>query len=277
MSEKQHSSGARPLTPSGFWDVLAPHHSAIENSYFDVPSIRRIMKDLQEPVLVVGAGQGLIVAEVRKSGFQCDGVDRSTEMIRYAKLRRGITLIKADAKAIPMPDRTYGTVIYATGVVDFTADEEDIKAMLTEGGRIVKDSGKIFIALCKGSAAQESFLAKVGLLDNHVVAFRQSLELYLLNPAQMITWVAKRAGLSYFRAATLLLRVSALSTLQEKRMTFKMQRVFRRMRDPNSLISAAPEKQPYRNEAEIRNLFKRLAIPIKQLEAFASCYMVRIQ
>jgi hypothetical protein len=33
----------------------------------------------------------------------------------------------------------------------------------------------------------------------------------------------------------------------------------------------------YRNEAEIRNLFKRLAIPIEKLETFASCYMVRIQ
>jgi hypothetical protein len=38
MSEKQHASKAKPLTPADFWDALAPHHFAIENSYLDVPN-----------------------------------------------------------------------------------------------------------------------------------------------------------------------------------------------------------------------------------------------
>jgi 2-polyprenyl-3-methyl-5-hydroxy-6-metoxy-1,4-benzoquinol methylase len=71
-----------------FWDALAPHHSAIENSYFDLPSVRRIVHDVRSPVLIVGAGQGLIVEELQKRGFQCDGVDLSLEMIRYARIRR---------------------------------------------------------------------------------------------------------------------------------------------------------------------------------------------
>jgi len=102
----------------------------IENSYLDVPSLRRIMHDLHEPVLVVGAGQGLIVAELRKRGFRCDGVDLSSEKIRYAKLRRGISLVDADAKAMPLAQRTFLTVIDATGVVDFADDEERSKVML---------------------------------------------------------------------------------------------------------------------------------------------------
>jgi hypothetical protein len=148
--------------------------------------------------------------------------------------------------------------------------------MLGEGRRIVRDSGTIFVAFYRTSASTESFMTKVGLLSNNVIAHRESLKLYLLNPAQTIAWVAKQAGLSYFRAAALLLRMLALSTMQEKRMTFRMQRIVRRMRDPGSLINAAPENQPYRNEAAIRNLFNRLAIRIKHLEAFANCYMVRI-
>jgi tRNA nucleotidyltransferase (CCA-adding enzyme) len=36
------------------------------------------------------------------------------------------------------------------------------------------------------------------------------------------------------------------------------------------------ERQPYRNEPEIKNLFKRLAIPMKKLEASSSCYIVQI-
>ena len=265
------------MVPSNFWDVLAPHHFAIENHYLDVPTIRRIMDHLHDPVLMVGAGQGLIVAALRKKGFQCDGIDLSAEMIRYAKLRRGIALVRAAATAMPLADRTYATVIYATGVVDFTGDEEEIKAMLTEGRRVLKDSGKIFVAFFRASAAQERFLTSVGLVSNTLLAHRKALEVNLMNPAQMVAWVAKSAGLSYFRASTLLLRTWARSTMQEKRLTFRMQRMFRKMDDPSSLINAAPEKQPYRNEAEIRKLFNRLEIPVEEIEAFASCYMVRVQ
>src|SRR5437016_9935651 len=84
---------------SDYWDALAPHHSSIENNYLDLPSLRRIVHDIRQPVLVVGAGQGLIVAELRTSGFRSDGVDLSSEMIRYAQTRRGLKFVQADAKA----------------------------------------------------------------------------------------------------------------------------------------------------------------------------------
>ena len=68
---------------SDFWDALAPHHAALENSYLDLSSLRRIRQVVRPPVLVVGAGQGLIVAALKSQGLQCDGVDLSAEMIRY--------------------------------------------------------------------------------------------------------------------------------------------------------------------------------------------------
>jgi SAM-dependent methyltransferase len=261
---------------SDFWNVLAQFHAEIEDTNFDLASVRRLLPEIKSPVLVVGAGQGLIVAELRKHGFECDGVDLSSEMVRQAKLRRGITLVQADAKALPFPAASYETIIYATGVVDFTADEGEIRAMLTEGRRAVKESGEVLVAFYKASAAQEHFLEMVGLTSDHKLAFRESLEVYLMNPVQMVAWVASRAGLGRFRATIALLRVSARCTTQERRNTLRMQRVFRKMDDPRSLINAAPEKLPYRNEKEIENLFKRLGIPIKQLRAFGSCWVVRI-
>jgi hypothetical protein len=66
---------------SDFWDAIAPYHSEIENDYFDLRSLRRIIHESREPVLVVGADQGLIVAELKKRGFQGDGVDFSAEVI----------------------------------------------------------------------------------------------------------------------------------------------------------------------------------------------------
>jgi 2-polyprenyl-3-methyl-5-hydroxy-6-metoxy-1,4-benzoquinol methylase len=261
---------------SDFWNALAQCHAEVEDSNFNLASVRRLLPEIQSPVLVVGAGQGLIVAELRKYGHECDGVDLSAEMIRQAKLRRGITLVEADAKAMPFPAASYETVIYATGVVDFTAEEDQIQAMLTEGRRVVKKSGKVFVAFYKASAAQEHFMATVGLLSDGKLALRQSFELYQLNPAQMVSWVARRAGLSHFRATLALLRLSTRCTLQDTRTTLRMQRVFRKIDEPRLLINAAPEKIPYRNEREIEKLFNRLGILIKQLSACGSCWVVRI-
>jgi len=227
-------------------------------------------------VLVVGAGQGLIVAELRKNGFRSDGVDLSSEMIRYAKTRRGLTFVQADARAMPFGEGTYETIIYATGVVDFIGDEEQIRVIMNEARRIINQSGNIFVAFYRMSAASENFLARLGLLRNNVLSLREALEIYRLNPVQTIAWVAKKAEAGYFRAGMLALRSWALSTMREKTTAFKMQRIFRRMDHSNSLINATPERQPYRNETEIKNLFKRLAIPMKKLEASGSCYIVQI-
>ena len=120
MTDERKIAGAGTSMCSEFWDALAPHHATIENHYLDVSATRRIMDDLRAPVLVVGAGQGLIVAEIRNAGLECGGIDLSSEMTRYAKLRRGIDIIHADARAMPIPDQAYETVIFATGVIDFT-------------------------------------------------------------------------------------------------------------------------------------------------------------
>jgi hypothetical protein len=62
---------------SDYWDALAPYHSALEDNYFDLPGLRRIIDDIRQPVLIVGAAQALIVEELLKNGFQTDGVDLS--------------------------------------------------------------------------------------------------------------------------------------------------------------------------------------------------------
>jgi len=197
-------------------------------------------------------------------------------MIRYARARRRLTFVQADARALPFGEGTYETIIYASGVVDFIGDEEQIRVIMNEARRIINRSGNIFVAFYRFSAASEDFLARLGLLRNNVLSLRETLEIYRLNPVQTIAWVAKKAEAGYFRAGILSLRSWVLSTMQEKTLAFNMQRIFRKMDPANSLINAAPERQPYRNELEIRNLFKRLAIPMKKLEASGSCYIVQI-
>jgi 2-polyprenyl-3-methyl-5-hydroxy-6-metoxy-1,4-benzoquinol methylase len=261
---------------SHFWDTLAPFHAEVEDSNFDLASVRRLMPEIRSPVLVVGAGHGLIVGELRKQGHQCDGLDSSTGMVQQAKLRRGIAVVQADAKAMPFPAASYETIIYATGVVDFCAAEDQIQAMLREGRRVLKETGKVFVAFYRVSAVQESFLATVGLLNNGELELRQSLELHLLNPIQMVSWLAKRTGQGRVRATMTFLRLSVLCTRDERRLTFRMRRIFRKLHDPRALIDAAPEKQPCRNQSDIENLFNRLGIPIKQFSTYSSCYVVQV-
>jgi SAM-dependent methyltransferase len=226
--------------------------------------------------LVVGAGQGLIVAALQAQGLQCDGVDLSAEMIRYARLRRGLALVHADAKALPFGNGAYKTVIYATGVIDFMSDEEEIRGIMDEGRRIAEHAGNVFVAFYRFSAATEEFVIRLGLLRNGVLRFRELLEIYRLTPVQTMAWVAKRAKTGHSGALMLALRSWAFSSWQEKRNAFHMQKVFGKANHADALIQAAPETQAYRNEVEIRNLFARLAIPIRQWATSGSCHMVRI-
>lgn len=262
--------------PSKFWDALAPYHAAIEDNYLDRASLRRIMGAVRSPVLVVGAGQGLLVAELQAKGIHCDGVDFSSEMIRHAKSRRGLDLIQADATALPLGDAKYETVIYATGVVDFCRDENSIRDMLREGRRLLKPGGKIFVAFYRMSPGLEHFVQKLGLLNHHVLRHRECIETYLLTPAQMIRWLGQRARLGWLAAAALMMRLALSGTFREKMTSLKMQRIIRSMANPRTFIQAAPETQPYRNEAEIKRLFDRLDISIHELRPLATCWIVRV-
>lgn len=55
-----------------------------------------------------------------------------------------------------------------------------------------------------------------------------------------------------------------------------MQKIFGKVNHADALIRAAPENQTYRNEVEIRNLFARLALPIRHFGTTGSCHVVRI-
>ena len=264
------------MSSSQFWDVLARHHARLENNYFDLATIRGLADSIREPVLVVGAGQGLLVAELRKKGLQCDGIDFSSAMIQQAKSRRKLDLIHADARAMPLSDGTCATIIFATGVIDFTSDEADIQKMLNEGRRVLQPAGRILVGFYRLSPVLEEFVKRVGLLRDHVLSQRECLEMYLLSSAQMVKWIAKRARTGYLLAGALLFQLAVQGTMREKMLTFRMQKIFRDAGDANALLRSAPQKQPYRDESEVRSLFERLAIPLKEIRPFPACWIAEI-
>jgi len=262
-------------TPS-YRDTLAPHHWRTENNYLDVESVRLILGDVREPVLVVGAGQGLIVEELRRQGLRCDGIDLSARMMEYARLRRGLTLVRANAAAMPFVDGAYETVIVATGVIDFMADAQQIEAILHEANRIVSGTGNVFVAFYRYSAAQQRFLTSLGLLRDGTLHMRSAMVLSRLGFGALVAWVAKTAGISMFQAVVLCISTALGSTKRERAVGLAIRRVLAQAGDPDAFIEATPETQPYRDKPAIGRLFDSLSMRIEDWQTSSSCHLVRV-
>ncbi|WP_419857355.1 class I SAM-dependent methyltransferase [Candidatus Palauibacter irciniicola] len=265
-----------PRNASNYWDTLAPHHWRIEDNYLDVSSLRRILGDIREPVLIIGAGQGLIVEELRRQGLRCDGIDLSARMLEYARSRRGLTLVRANATSMPFIDGSYETVIFATGVIDFMAELQDIETVMREANRIVSGTGNVFVAFYRFSAAQERFLTSLGLLREDTLHMRSALALHRLGFGAMVAWVAKMARISTFQAVLLCIGTGLGSTKQERAIALAMRRLIAQSGDPEAFIEAAPETQPYRDKSAITHLLDSLSMRIEDWQASSSCYLVRV-
>lgn len=265
-----------PRNVSNYWDTLAPHHWRVENNYLDVSSLGRILGDIREPVLIVGAGQGLIVEELRRQGLRCYGIDLSARMLEYARSRRGLALVRANATSMPFVDGAYETVILATGVIDFMADLRDIGAVMREANRIVSGTGSVFVAFYRFSATQKRFLTSLGLLRDDTLHMRSSLTLHRLGFGGMVAWVAKMARISTFQAVLLCIRTGLGSTKQERAAALAMRRVIAQSGDPDAFIEAAPETQPYRDKSAITRLLDSVSIRIDDWQASSSCHLVRV-
>ena len=274
MTEGDGESASRDV--SSYWDALAPHHWRIENNYLDVSSLRRIIADIRQPVLIIGAGQGLIVEELRRLGLRCDGIDLSARMLEYAKSRRSLTLVRANATSLPFVDGSYETLILATGVVDFMADLRDIETVMREASRIVSGTGKIFVAFYRFSAAQKRFLTSLGLLREDTLHMRSALTLHRYGFGAMVAWVAKMAGISTLQAVRLCIGTGLGSTKQERAAALAMRRLIAQSGDPDAFIEAAPETQPYRDKSAIARLLDSLSIRIDDWQASRSCHLVRV-
>jgi SAM-dependent methyltransferase len=114
---------------------LQPHH------------IESIATWLTDPVLVVGAGRGMMLQALRAKGYAATGVDWSAGMVAEAQ-RDGIPgLSRADADHLPCDNQSLGSVIVSTGVMlpTHTGDRRD--AYLREAWRVLVPTGHLILCL----------------------------------------------------------------------------------------------------------------------------------
>jgi len=106
---------------------------------------RRVLSHARGRVLEVGIGTGLNL-EHYPPGIDLIGIDISGEMLRRAharadRLGQSVGLERADAEALPFPDRSFDTV---TATCVFCSVADPVRA-LREVGRVVKPEGRVYL------------------------------------------------------------------------------------------------------------------------------------
>jgi hypothetical protein len=267
---------------NGYWNAWSPYWSYFENNMLDIEGINKLAIDIVDPALVVGAGQGLLVEQLLRKGFRADGVDLAPQMIKYAKERRNIDLIHADARQMPFADDSYRTCIVATGGVDFMDDEDQIASIVDEAQRVTDASGKILIAFYRFHPRVEKLMRYTGLItESGFWRQRRTYQFMNLGPREFLAAIRKEPHVSVLGALCVFIECQMFLPRKERRSTKNWDLLWKRVRQdkgcPDILIETTPELCPYRVEPQIRALFERLSRPIHQVFPYDSCNVVQLE
>lgn len=261
-----------------FWETWAPYLSYIEDNHLDLANIEKLGGIISDPVLIVGAGQGLLVEQLQKSGHKVDGVDQSPQMVKYAEMRRGLKLIEADGRNLPFAPNMYNTAIIATGVVDFLHNDDEIGLIVNEARRVTQDSGKVLVAFHRAHPAAERFARRVGLFtDRGTLNQRKMYQLTRLSPWQAFMTFRRDSRMGIFRALREFLILQMFLPRKEKKSAKSLAQMWKVADNPQALIDSAIESLPYRTEDDIRALFARLQLSVDRFFAFGNCSVVQIE
>lgn len=267
-----------------YWTTWAPYWSYQEDFFLDSEAINRLAVDITNPVLIIGAGQGLLVEQLKKKNFTVDGIDSDSQMISYAKKRRGLNIIKANATNMSFADDSYKTSIIATGVADFIDDEEQIKLIINEALRVTDNPGKVFVAFFKYHPKVEAILKYMGIItDKRLLRFKKLSEMTILsfeNPFGFISAVRKEANVGFLSALFVLMKAQLFLPKKEKRESRKLSELWKKAKNeldnPQSLIDCLPELIPYRSGEQIRSLLQNLNFSIKNMYFYNNCTIVQL-
>jgi len=264
-----------------YWENWAPYWSYFEDNFLDLESIDQLASTIENPVLIVGAGQGMLVEQLQKKGFKVDGLELDPQMIKYAKDRRGIGLIQADAREIPFADNSYRTSIIATGVIDFIDNKELIESIINEALRVTDDTGDVLAAFYKYHPKVEDMLRYAGLItDNGYCHFRRLYELSRLSPMESIKAIKKEANISMLNAFVFTVRTQMFLPRKEKKLMKNWAKIWKKVNeerdDAQLLIDTVPEKIPYRSREQIQRLFENINVPIRNMSFYYSCTIAQL-
>jgi hypothetical protein len=266
-----------------YWDGFSVYMEYMENALgINLDNLGPIIPLIKSPVLVVGAGQGLLVEELRKRGFAAEGIDMSPQMVAGAEKRRGIKLFLGNANHMPFKKGQFKTTIVATGVLDFLEDRGQIEAIMAEARRVTDEPGEIFATLFGMTPQMEELSRYVGALSenrfdqriyNQLMwgpkgPLKEAIALITKDPRKSIPGLVFRlikAGRSSERNKT------RRDRIRELRKLIKAGKI----ESPRSLRDYLPGYLFIRSDKEIEELLTDVSFPPKRVYVFDNCKIAR--
>ncbi len=172
-SSRTAKTGSRVPQKEGWhgWDDYADFYdweNARTLGQRDVPFWLRMTAAVDGPVLELGCGTGRVTMPLAHAGVRIVGVDRSAEMLararrRVRRQRRGVapTLVRADIRALPLPDASIPMVMAPYGILQSLVNDRDLKATLKDVARVVEPDGIFALELVADLPAWGEYSRKV--------------------------------------------------------------------------------------------------------------------
>jgi ABC-2 type transport system ATP-binding protein len=270
--------------PNRWWESWAPYWAPLEDRHFGSEALERVSRFVAGPALVVGAGHGVLVESLRRHGLEVEGLDASDTMIAAARQRRGLELVRGDARELPFEDGRFRTVIVASGVVDYQTDQAAVTRILGEALRVLKPWGNLLCGFHRFPPKLERIYRRIGVIEGeqyHAARLFELGEIARRNPFGCVPHIARWTGRGllptfFFWANT---GVTTLGHfLRESRL---VEGVFRlAAKDGVSrrqLLDDVPRTLPYRDEAAVRRLFAGAELPWIDVAPMPDCLVARHQ
>ncbi len=266
-----------------WWINWAPYWEILEDRHLSKMVTEKFVGYVKSPVLVIGAGQGIIVNYLKELGHVVDGVDLEPEMIRIAKERRNLDIIHADARKMPFNDGSYKTVIIASGVVDYGTPEDVIKEILDESKRVTAKGGNLFVSFYQIHPVLEKLFKKIGVIDKNSKYRMQRIfqidDMTKVNPLKCVGPIMKWTGKNFFSVMFTWTKLGIHLPKELKEEREKSDMVFEQAAKMNvskdQLRSVVPDILPYREVSAIKELLSKSDFDYDDFNRYEDCVIVR--
>ena len=267
-----------------WWSTWAPFWDLIENRHFSTDVTDFIINDIESPILVVGAGQGIIVRYLKEKGYDVTGLDINDEMISIAKKKYDLDIVKGDAASLPFPDRSFKTVIISSGVVDYGADEKTIQIIIKEAKRVLNDEKNLFVAFYQIMPKLEYIYRYIGIIDaDNFYRMKRIFEIDRIskfNPLHCIVPIWKWTRKNVFKLIVFWTKLGINFPVELKDERKKFKKIVNLGKPlgitEKDLLDSVPESIPYRTKEDIENLLKKLDFEYEKIQKFDDCVVVQV-
>jgi ubiquinone/menaquinone biosynthesis C-methylase UbiE len=267
-----------------WWSTWAPLWDLIEDRHFGTRPTESLIGQIRSDVLIIGAGQGLIVRYLAARGYHAVGLDINHSMVRISKEKHNLDMVEGDALHLPFKDQLFNTVVISSGVVDYGADKAAITAFIREAIRVCLRGGKIFIAFYRIPVSIEKIYKKIGVIDfddvYHMKRIFEINEIAEKNPVRCATpiqkWTGKGMARVYFEWAIVGL-TQPREFMAERKWINNIFKAGKEMGlTKQALIDSVPDTLPYRTKSSIEKLLGGIEIDYKEITEFDDCTVVTI-